>query len=157
MNDYNQAENAQAMAAWREDEEKAFAGQCLSAETRAEQHAAHVRVDKNKLQRLAEDSPGMFMGLVDPLSPLSQDVLIQYFMLRRTQAQIGVILEQKHPATHFTLLDAIEEMKGNFKPTRKCFERKRVVIRRGKWLGAEGIPIDEDVLRECFQPANMVV
>ena len=152
--DNQQAEIQQAMSAWREDAEGVFAGKCLSAETRADAHAAHARLDKKKLQRLAEDHPELFMGLMDALSPLAQDVLIQYFLLRRTQQQIGAVigLTTQH-AVHYTIGDAIAELKGKV-PTKKYFVQERVTIRREKWLGAEEIPIEENVLEMCFQPTN---
>src|SRR6267154_2806256 len=115
MNNH-QAENEQAMDAWREDEGRVFAGQCMSAETRADQHASHAKVDKKKLQRLAEEHAELFMGLVELVSPLSQDVLIQYYLLRRTQEQIGELLGVTQHALHYTLTRAIEELKGQRKP-----------------------------------------
>lgn len=154
MTEYNRAEIDQAVAAWREDEDKALAGQCLSAETRAESFSGHVRVTKNKLQRLAEEHPELFMGLMDTVSPLSQDVLIQYFILRRTQEQIGMILGVTPHGLHYILGKAMEELKGGRKPTKKDFVREKVELKRERWLGAAEIPIDEDVLGMCFQLTN---
>ncbi len=144
----------QAMMAWRDDPDRVLAGMCMSAETRADSHASHVRVDKKKLQRLAEEHPELFMGLVDALSPLAQDVLIQYYLLRRTQEQIGELLGIKQNALHYALTRAIDEIKGSRRPTERDFRVKKVEIKRGRWLGAREIPIDEAILAECFQPTN---
>ena len=150
----NRAEIEQAMQAWREDEERVLGGQCLSAETRADAHAAHSSVDRKKLQQLAENHPEMFMSLVDTVSPVSQDVLIQYYLLRRTQEQIGILFGITKHALHYTLTRAIDELKGARKATKRDWVREKVEIRREKWLGAEEIPIEESVLEMCFQPTN---
>ena len=144
----------QAMEVWREDEEGALRGKCFSAETRADAHAAHAKVDRKKLQRLAEEHPDLFMGLVDALSPLAQDVLIQYYLFWRTQEQIGALLGIKQNALHYALTRAIDEIKGARRPTKRDFDMVRIEARRGKYLGASEIPIDEEILGMCFQPTN---
>ncbi len=135
-----QPEIEQALAAWREDADRVFSGQCFSAETRPDSYAGHTQVDKKKLQRLAEEHSELFLKLLEHLSPLSQDVLIQYYLLRRTQEQIGGLLGVTQHALHYTITRAIEEIKGDRRPTRKDFE--------------EEIEIDEGILAECFQPVN---
>jgi len=143
------------MRAWREDADTVFHGKCFSAETNAEQFAGHIGIEKKQIQRLAEDYPEKFTELVNKVSPFSQDILIQYYLLRRTQEQIGAVMELTQERVHYALTRAIKELKDGIVEGQRT--GGKVVINRPKFLGASEVGIDEGTLALCFQPVNGAV
>ena len=76
-----------AESLWRDDPDSAFAGLGLLS---AESSAAIDHSDP--LLALTTSNPARFLSLVADLPPLIADILIQYYLLGRTYAQIGALL-----------------------------------------------------------------
>ena len=73
---------------FRQDEHAALSGSTtLSAETMPMEWNSTV-----PLLNLATDSPDRFLHLISHLTPILEDIFIQYYLMGRTYAQIGALL-----------------------------------------------------------------
>jgi hypothetical protein len=83
-----------ARTLWRESPEAAFAGNGLySAEAIGHIHSTRPELRLSfAVVTLATNDPERFLSLTSQLTPIIQDILIQYYLLGRTYWQIGSLL-----------------------------------------------------------------
>jgi hypothetical protein len=87
--------SVQAVSLFRSDPECALRGGALASFEASSPPQGRTAATFN----LAADQPERFMELVECLPPLIQDILIQYYILKRTQSQIAKTLSMKSQST----------------------------------------------------------
>lgn len=95
---FDTVSDVRAVQTFREDPEAALSGSRL-ASAEADPAADHSRA----VMSLAVDSPEKFLELVGYLPHAIQDIFYQYYLLGRTQTQIGELLGMSQTAVWQTL------------------------------------------------------
>lgn len=91
---YDRSSEARASELFQQDQDAALRGdRLISAETGAEGDYHATPEDRTKaVVVLAQESPERFLELVGYLPHLIQDIFLQFFLLERTQKEIGETL-----------------------------------------------------------------
>ena len=147
---------------WKEDPEGALAGGRLaSVETGMNAGPERNNVGRGNLRtamvmNLAAEQPGRFRELVSKLSPMLRDIFFQYYILNRTQVQIGRTLGCGQKNVDYWLKKGIGQLCSviayGVAGEDSGVGGRKVRLKSPRTLGAFEIRTDDTELKSYFAP-----